>query len=277
MRVKKVTFGAMAAAMLIAAPGESQVPVANLTYADVADFALAGPVAAHVRLKRAVTLKPAAAIGLPPGKSRFYVEAETLSVLGGPQLPPKVSYLVDLPNDFSGKPVKLAKKGEYLISAAFAPGGPAQLRLTAPDAQFAWSPQLAERVRSVLAEAAAPGAPARITGIGRAFNVPGSLPGEGETQIFLQTADDRPVSLNISRSPGEEPTLGIALSEIVDDAVPPPRPDSLLWYRLACTLPATLPAQSFADANLARMTSIQADYRLVLNKLGPCPRSRPRA
>src|SRR3546814_1145016 len=42
--------------------------------------------------------------------------------------------------------------------------------------------------RSVAADA-----PPVITGVGCAFHVPGSLPGEGETQIFLATADGSPV------------------------------------------------------------------------------------
>jgi hypothetical protein len=129
-------------------------------------------------------------------------------------------------------------------------------------------------VRSLLREAARPDAPPRITGIGRAFHVPGSIPGESETQIFLQTADNRPVSLTILRRPGERPRWAVALSEIVDDAAEPPRPESLLWYRLACTLPPSLPAQSLRDSSRNEAAAIQADYRLVMERLGPCRRSR---
>jgi hypothetical protein len=49
-----------------------------------------------------------------------------------------------------------------------------------------------------------------------------------------------------------------------------------LWYRLACTLPRTLPQQSLADADRAAASAIQADYRLVLDRLGPCVRTRTR-
>jgi hypothetical protein len=106
--------------------------------------------------------------------------------------------------------------------------------------------------------------------------VPGSLPGESETQIFLQTSDNRPISLNVLRRPGERPRWSVALSEIVDDAAAPPRPDTLLWYRLACTLPPALPAQSLREAGRDEAGAIAADYRLVLERLGPCARSRPR-
>ena len=56
--------------------------------------------------------------------------------------------------------------------------------------------------------------------------------------------------------------------------MPRPRPESLLWYRLACTLPHALPTQSFADADRDGRAAIQADYRLILERLGPCARTR---
>jgi hypothetical protein len=102
--------------------------------------------------------------------------------------------------------------------------------------------------------------------------VPGSLPGESETQIFLQTADGRPVSLNVLRRPGQTPRWSVALSETDDDAAEPPRPETLLWYRLACTLPPILPRQSLVEAESPH--AIRADYRLVIDGLGRCERKR---
>ncbi|MDP8912262.1 MAG: hypothetical protein M3N39_01640, partial [Pseudomonadota bacterium] len=103
---------------------------------------------------------------------------------------------------------------------------------------------------------------------------PGSLPGESETQVFLQTADGRPVSLSVLRRPGETPRWAFALGEMVDDAAEPPKPNSLLWYRLACTLPSALPLHSLNEAEQEQRAAIQADYRLVIEQLGPCVRSR---
>jgi hypothetical protein len=148
------------------------------------------------------------------------------------------------------------------------------LRLVAPDAQIAFTPETAARLRAILRDATAPDAAPRITGIGRAFHVPGSLPGESETQIFLQTASNRPISLTILRRPGEQPRWSVALGEIVDEAAAAPAPDSFLWYRLACALPARLPAQSLSDADGDGASAIEADYSLVMADLGPCPRNR---
>jgi hypothetical protein len=274
-------YAAAAAALLTiaaATSGESQAPVADpLTYADLADLGLAAPVAAHVRVAKAVALKGAQAAGVRAGRSRFYVEADMVSLLRGAQgLPTRVRYVVDLPNDARGKPVKLRKGSQFILFAEPVAGRPGELRLAAPDAQLAWSAGRADTVRAILREASAAAPAPRITGIGRAFHAPGSLPGESETQIFLQTAGGRPVSLNVLRRPGLTPLWSVALSEIVDDAAQPPAPDTLLWYRLACALPPSLPPQSLAESDAEAARAIRSDYRLVLDRLGPCRRSRQR-
>jgi hypothetical protein len=258
-------------------PGESPVPAPPaLTYADIADLALAAPVAVHVRVAKAMVLKPERAPGVPAELSRVYVEAVLVSLLRSPEpLPARLRYVVDLRRDARGKAPKLRKGTEFILLAAPVAGSPGDLRLFAPDAQLAYTPAAADRIRGILREAAGGSPPPRITGIGRAFHVPGTLAGESETQIFLQTAEGRPVSLNVLRRPGQAPAWAVSLSEIVDDAAAPPERDSLLWYRLACTLPPALPRQSLAEADAAAAQAIEADYRLILDRLGPCARSRP--
>ncbi|HEY0413717.1 MAG TPA: hypothetical protein VGD66_11285 [Allosphingosinicella sp.] len=250
-------------------------PGPALSYADLADLALAAPVAARIRVADAIALKDEQAPGLRPGLARLYVAADLVALVRSPgDLPPRLSYVVDLPRDAKGKPPKLRKGTEFLVFASPVPGRPGELRLVAPDAQIAYSPAAAARLRAIVAEASAAAPPPRITGIGKGFHVPGSLPGESETQIFLQTADRRPVSLTILRRPGQTPQWAVALSEIVDDAAAPPAAETLLWYRLACSLPPRLPPQSLAEADAASAAAVEADYRFVLDRLGPCLRTR---
>ena len=258
-----------------AAPAESQAPQpVPLSYADVADLALDAPVAAHVRVTRATQLKGERAAGVDPALARFYVEADLVSLIrAGQPLPAKVAYLVDLPRTPRGKAPKLKKKSEHIVLAQAVPGRPGELQLTGPHAHIPYSPQQADRVRAILTEAARADAPPRITGIGRAFHVPGAIAGESETQIFLLTENGDPVSLNVLRRPGQTPQWAVALGEIVDESAEPPARDTLLWYRLACTLPRALPAQSLRDADRGTAPAIQADYRLVLERLGPCVRT----
>ena len=277
-RLPRLAAGLLAASLLAAAPADSQAPAAQApTYADLADLALGAPVAAHVRIARALALKEAQAAGVRPGHARLYVEADIVSLIRSPQgLPSRLRYVVDLPRDAKGKAPKLKKGSEFLILAQPVPAKAGEVRLVAPDAQIAFTADRAGQLRSILTEASGPSPAPRITGIGRAFHVPGAIAGESETQIFLLTEDGRPVSLNVLRRPGETPQWAVALSEIVDDAAAPPGPGTLLWYRLACTLPRALPRQSLAEAERSAAAAIQADYRLVLDRLGPCVRTRAR-
>ena len=111
-----------------------------------------------------------------------------------------------------------------------------------------------------------------ITGLGNAFHVPGTLPGEGETQIFVQTATGAPISLSILRRPGEQRRWAVALGEVVDDAAAPPPRDTLLWYRLACGLPRMLPPTSVESEDPANAATAREDYAFVLQQLGACRR-----
>lgn len=271
---------ALAAALIAASatPAESQAPAAPApTYADLADLALAAPVAAQVRVTEAVAVKAERAPDLRPGMARFYVEAALVSLIRSPQtLPARLSYVVDLARDAKGKAPRLRKGSEFLLLAAPVPGKPGELRLVAPDAQIAFTPERAATLRAIIREASSASPPPRIAGIGRAFHVPGAIRGESETQLFLQTAGGTPVSLTVLRRPGQTPVWAVALSEIVDEAAEPPAPGTLLWYRLACGLPRVLPRQSLAEADPEAAAAIESDYRLVLERLGPCVRSRGR-
>lgn len=266
---------AAAGAAAFAQPIESQMlPSAPLSFADLADLALSAPVVAQVSVDRARALSQRNAPNVPNGYRRFLIEARVAALIRGPgAFPQQVSYLVDLPEE-DGRPPRIRRGTLFIVFATLPANRPGEIRLAAPDAQIPFDPVTAERLRALLRESLAPDAAPRITGIGRAFSVPGSLPGESETQIFLQTADGRPISLNVLRRPGETPRWSVALSEIVDDAAAPPQADTLLWYRLACTLPPQLPPQSLREANDAERRTIAADYRLIKERLGPCTRNR---
>lgn len=273
MTFRKLFMLALAGAASVpalAADAPSQMPAA--TYADLADLADDAGVVAHVVVKRQTTLPPERAGNVAPGNARLYVEADTVALLSGRTgLPQSVAYLADVPLDARGKVPKL-KKRDFLLFARTVPGRPGELQLIGPAAQLAWSPEIEARLKPILAALAAPAAPPRVTGVRDALSVPGNLVGESETQIFLSTASGDPVSLSIVRRPDMAPTWGVSWSEIVDQSAQAPQPNTIGWYRLACFLPAELPAR----ANLARdpqaRAQAAADYRLVVQGLGACPR-----
>ncbi|HVF94339.1 MAG TPA: hypothetical protein VM900_08490, partial [Sphingomonas sp.] len=187
-------------------------------------------------------------------------------------VPPRIGYVVDVPTDADGRTPKL-KKQRVLLFARPVSGSPGQVQLVGTGGQFIWTAAADARVRRIAADVVAADAPPAVTGIGNAFHVPGALPGEGETQIFLTTADNRPVSLSVLRRPGEPPRWAVALSEIVDEAAAPPARDTLLWYRLACALPAALPDRSTASLEPAEAAIAREDYAYILAALGRCGRT----
>jgi hypothetical protein len=271
--------------ILLAAPATAgQLPPASppaaaseqgaLPYPDLADLVLVSPVILDGVVRSTARIKPAEAVGLAAGAARLYVEVDATALIRGPGgLPPRVGYLLDLPLDAHGRVPKL-KKQRVLVLARPVLGSPTQLQLAARDAQLAWTPATDARVRRIARELVNPDAAPAITGVGGAFHVPGALPGEGETQIFLRTADAKPVSLSVLRRPGETPRWAVALSEIVDESAGPPARDTLLWYRLACGLPRALPGAATAQLGEADAAKAREDYAFVLDRLGPCTRRR---
>lgn len=273
---------ALSAALLVAFPAQAQPQnqqglqtVTSLTYADLADLGAGAPVVAHLRVRGADRLGEREATNVRAGHSRFEIEAETVALIrGSGGLPARVRYLVDMPNDSRGRPPRITRRSEFLVMATRVPNRPDEIRLVTADAQIPYTPAAADMLRSIVREASATDAPPRIIGIGRAFSVPGNLPGESETQFFLLTSDQRPISLTVLRRPGEQVRWSVALGEIVDEGAGPPRPNTLLWYRLACTLPARLPADALSEATPEEARTIQTDYRVIVDGLGRCARTR---
>jgi len=207
-----------------------------------------------------------------PGFARLYIEADTLALIAGrSSVGGAVAYLVDVPRDAKGKVPKLTKR-EFVLFARTVPGRPGEVQLVAPGAQLAFTPDLEARLRPILTELYAAEVPPRITGIRDALAVPGTLTGESETQIFLTTADRSPVSITVLRRPGQRVQWGVSWGEIIDSSARPPAPESLRWYRLACSLPAQLPSNANLARDPAERRLAAGDYAFVREALGPCER-----
>ena len=281
-----VGFGparALAAATLLAAAcaagsagAQNPAPAAppGATYADLADLAEAAAIVALVEVRDQAEVEPERAPGLAPGHARLYVEARTEALLGGrAALGESLVYLADVPLDAKGKAPKL-KKQRFLVFADPVAGRPGSLQLVDPAAQLPATPATEQLARTVIAALAAADAPPPVTGIRDVMSVPGNLAGESETQLFLDTEAGEPVSLSVLRRPGMAPTWGVSWSEIVDQSARPPEPQTIAWYRLACFLPARLPATAFLQQDQASRRQAEADYRFIVEQLGACPRTR---
>lgn len=253
----------------LAAPA---APVA--TYADVADLADSARLVARVAVRGLARVPDARAAGLLPGTGRFLVRARTVALLSGDaELGESLRYLVDLPLDARGRPPAL-KKREVFVFARLVPGRPDELQLVARDAQLPWDAVTETRLRAILSELAAPGAPGGVSGVREIIHVPGTLAGEGETQIFFTTWDNSAASATVRHVPGQPPAWGVSFSELLADVGNPPRAETLAWYRLACFLPNAVPRGANHSEDPAARQQAENDYRMLLGELGACPRSR---
>jgi hypothetical protein len=249
------------------------VPSTPLTYADVADLALASELVAEVRIAKVERIENKL-LPSPPGVRRLLITANVTSLIRGADgLSPRITYLANDRADSRGKFSKL-EKAAMIIFAVPVANRPAEVRLVAVDAQQRATPEVAARVRSILTEASAAIAAPRILRVGDAFHVPGTVPGEGETQIFLAADDGRPLSLSVWRQPDQPSRWAVSLGEIVDEGAAPPKRDTLLWYRLACFLPKVLPPTSVDSLEATAAAIATEDYATVIAGLGTCPRTR---
>jgi hypothetical protein len=244
------------------------------TYADLVGLAEASGVVAEIAIKDQATVPAERAPGLAAGRARHYIQTQTQRVLkGAGALGESVSYLADVPLGAKGKPPKLRKQA-FIVFANPVAARPGELQLVAPDAQLPLDPMLEERVRAVIGQLAARDAAPRITGVRDVISVAGNLAGESETQMFVDTVGGAPVSLTVIRRPNMDPTWGVSWSEIVDQAAKPPAPGTIAWYRLACFLPRKLGGEAFLQSDAAGRRRAEADYQFILDRLGPCERTR---
>lgn len=238
-------------------------------YVTLARLADAAPQVMRVQVKKATVVEAERAPDLAPGMARLFVEAQVLNLIRGKQgVSESIRYLVDVPRDGRGKVPKL-KKQQFLLFAR--PGTrPGEIQLVAKEGQIAWSAAAEQQVRTIVTELVATGAPPAIRGIREALHVRGNLQGEGETQVFLATSTGDPVSITVLRRPGLAARWAVSLTEIVDEAAAPPRRNTLLWYRLACSLPRELPARTLVSDTPADNDLARRDYNFVREQLGPC-------
>lgn len=278
------TLRRLAPALLAAAPlaaftpaAQAQAlllpPAAGVTYADLAALADSAPLVVQARIRKIVRIEDARAPGLQPGKGRFYVQAETRALITGrTPIGESFAYLVDLPLDARGKP-PFRKKDEVLLFARPVPGRSGELQLVQPSAQVPWSEGTEARVRAIVTALLAPDAPGEVTGVRELIHVPGTLAGEGETQIFLTTADSSAASITVRHYPDRPSEWGVSFSELVAEVGRSPGRESLEWYRLACFLPQNPPVGANLSETLEARRTADADYRMVMSALGPCRRT----
>jgi hypothetical protein len=255
-------------------PSSLAVQADSASYADIADLVVISPLIIDTTVRSAQKVTPEQAIGVPANLQRMLVEADVLALIRGQGgVTPRVRFLLDVPKDAKGKVPKLKKQRLFLLGSTVT-GRPGEIRLSRPNALIQWSAANDALVRSITKEAVQIDAPQKITGITSAFHSAGTVLGEGETQIFLKTEKDQPLSLSILSRPGQDKRWAVSTAEVIDESASAPAKFTLLWYRLACGLPRSLSSDLVEAADSDNAARAQADYKFVQDSLGPCGRKR---
>jgi hypothetical protein len=239
-------------------------------WTDWADLALQSPVVLSVAASDIDRLSKRDAPDVPVGEVRAIVRARLAAAIRAPGvLPAEAAWRWQGPADAKGR-VPIVKGARYLVFAEPLSGGgdPAvqALKLSGSAGLQPWSAEGEAIVRDVLKQALGGTARAMlVTGVRDGFRTEGDVPGNAESQFFLEASDGRPLTLVVRRTPDAEPDVRVATGDLVDRAQPV-RPRTLLWRGLACGMPDALPPALADNAGLA------ADYALARARIGACGR-----
>ncbi len=236
-------------------------------YADIADLTLAAPVIVKASITRSENIAARDSPGLAAGQARLLITAAVDGALvAGAPVPATLTWLWDAPLDARGKPPR--PKGMVVLAWLSPPDAAGKTRLVTPQAQQAWDSALEARVRAIAVEARSGQVP-MVSGVTNGFRADGTVKGESEAQFFLAATDNHPLALIVTTRPGEPKRVTVARGDVIDDSAESVKPETLLWYRLACFLPASLPAAAGGNDK-----ALAADWRAALATLGPCGRVR---
>ena len=245
---------------LVAAPAR-----ADPDFAVIADLTFAAPVIVKARIARAERRPDRDSPGLAAGHARLLVTAAVDSAIVAPSaIPAELSWLWDAPLDTRGK---LDKRKNLAVMAWISiPDPNGKTRLVAPNSQQPWTPALDATVRGIAIEQKSGAVPV-ITGVASGFRADGTIPGESESQFFLTAADGKNATLVVTTRPGMPRRVTVARGDVIDESALEVATGSLLWYRLACALPAALPLAAGGDD-----PALAGDWRAAIVSLGPCLR-----
>lgn len=258
----------------ISLPPAFAIEAETASYADIADLVVISPLIIDVTVRNASKVAPEQAIGVPGSLQRMLIEADVMALIRGEGgIASRVRFVLDVPKDTKGKVPKLKKQRLFLFGSPVS-GRSGEIRLSRPNALAYFSSTNDALVRRITQEAVLIDAPQRITSVASAFHSAGTVLGEGETQIFLKTEKDQPVSLTVLSRPNQQKQWAVSTAEVIDSSATAPERFTLLWYRLACGLPRNLPIDRIEAARNEDAARAQADYKFVIDALGPCGRKR---
>jgi hypothetical protein len=254
--------------------GNFAISAANNSYADVADLVVNAPLIVDVTIRKITPVPAQQAVGVPVNLQRMLIEGDVMALLRSKDgMGGTVRFLLDVPKDAKGKIPKL-KKQRYFLFANKVAAMPGTIRLIRPNALAEWSPANDNMVRAITREAVQLDAPQAITALTSASYSPGDIPGEGDTQIFLNATGGQPYSISVTSRAGKPKSWTVSMSDLIEEGASAPKRNTLLWYRLACGMPPKLGVDIIETADAENIARAQTDYDFVLQSLGKCDRLR---
>lgn len=229
-------------------------------YADLVELTQQAPVILRGQIIESARLKGEDAADNPPPGVRRLVTLRASAVLKATDITPQdVKYLVDWVPADGGTEAPPLRGAQVLVFLRPSPTRDDFYSLVQRNGQIGATSQAEAEIRAVLGDGQAPYLRSlSITGVAGAFDW------GDRVQFLLDSSDRQRLSLD-ARPDG-------ALTLVFDEATGEQAsvaPRTLLWYKLACTLPAKLPPAIVRDYATKTFKPAQA-YGALLNTLGPC-------
>lgn len=240
------------------------------SYDALTNIALESPLVADIIVKKVNSLPASQSVGVPANKKRILIIAELQSLIRARKgLNSEIKFLFDAPLDSRGKIPKL-KKLRFLAFGSNVKNNADFIKLTHIASMIPYTQNANNALRTIIKDIIAEDAPQKITSISSAFHSPGTIIGEGETQIFLNTETGQPIAISVISKQNQRPKWSASTSEVIDINATEPARNSLLGHRLACGLPNMIDNDKIEAASSKDRRKAATDYDYVRSSIGRC-------
>ncbi len=265
-----IIYAPMLAAQTPVPQSKNILGQARPSYDALTNITLESPLVADIIVTKVKKLPETQTIGVPANRKRILIIAELQSLIRAQKgLNSEIKFLFDAPLDSRGKMPKL-KKQRFLVFGSNVNNRPDFIKLTHTASMLPYSQDDNNVLRNIIRSIIASDAPQKIVSISSAFHSPGTIIGEGETQIFLNTEFGQPIAISVVSKRGESQRWSVSTSEVIDINASEPTRNSLLGHRLACGLPNSLSNENIEASNAQDRRKAAADYDYVRKALGNC-------
>lgn len=266
--MKQVSLLAAALIVVMGSPAPSRAQ--DTGYARLARAYLGEPFVAYVKIrgtrKLPKTLSPAL-----PGRARFVVEADVIRVLKAPGVVNgRLLYVWEGPLDAKGKAPNF-KKQDMLVFLRPLNDPAVSFQLAVPEKQLIWTADAESRLRGIAQEAQqASVRTISLTGVQSAFTTEADAPYARLTQFLFASRNGQLVGAATRVKPDGTGDVISSSEEMLGGGLRI-QANTLMWYHLACTTPAQLPADVLADQPTDEERAVVArDYATFKQALGGC-------